>query len=193
MPKPSPDNRTVAQTVGNVFGGDWKVHDYYDDARRSHVDLLSAKDRPERGVSSFATIGLSDHPIYKDGKPLKKPRVELVGACASTFSKFPNVLATAAFEVINDRQFIAPGIVFPGAVSRYLRNTPMRNILFVPPFLWEGLDTLELPTKTVAWLLAVPISDSELKFAIKEGPAKLEDIFAEKQIDIFDIRRSPVI
>lgn len=39
--------------------------------------------------------------------------------------------------------------------------------------------------KRVARLLLVPISENEYQFAQIEGVAKLEDIFEERQIDIF--------
>jgi hypothetical protein len=190
---PSQENITIARTVGDVFGGDWNVHEYHDDSRKHQVDMLSAANQPQKGVTSFATVGLSDHPIFKDGRQLQDVRVELVGACASAFRDFPNVLASSAFEVIKERAFIAPGVIFPGLVSRYSKKSPMRNAMFVPPFLWPDLATLELPTKTVAWLLLVPVSDAEMKYACDEGPAKLEELFEKEEIDIFDIDRPSVV
>jgi hypothetical protein len=193
MANPSRENITIARTVGDVFGGDWNVHEYHDDSRKDHVDVLSSTNQPQKGVTSFATVGLSDSTIFKDGRPLQDVRVELVGACASAFRDFPNVLASAAFEVIKEREFIAPGVIFPGFVARYRKKSPMRNAMFVPPFLWPDLATLELSKKTVAWLLLVPVSDAEMKYACDQGPAKLEELFAKEEIDIFDIDRPSVL
>lgn len=39
MSKPSADLKTIAKTVGGVFGGDWGVHDYFDDSKKTHVDF----------------------------------------------------------------------------------------------------------------------------------------------------------
>lgn len=193
MPEPSKENVAIARAVAKVFGGEWKVCDYYDDSRTNHVDILSSVDRPQKGLSSFATVGLSDHLIFKDGRPLENVRTELVGACASAFSDFPNVLASAAFEIIKERQFIAPGVIFPDIVAQYRDKGLMRNAMFVPPFLWPDLETLELPKKTVAWLLLVPVSDAEMKYACDKGPAKLEELFEKEEIDIFDIDRPSVL
>ena len=46
--------------------------------------------------------------------------------------------------------------------------------------------------KSVAWLMAVPISECEYRYAEAEGPDRLEDLFEQQQIDIFDINRPPV-
>jgi len=76
----------------------------------------------------------------------------------------------------------------------YELSKTMKHALFVPPFLWEeALETLELPERTVAWLLAVPISEAEYQFAEREGSEKLEDLFVKHQIDIFNLERESVL
>jgi hypothetical protein len=193
MSQPSKDLKTIARTVGDVFGGDWRVHDYSDDSGKTHIDLLSSADRPQKGISSYASLGVSEHPIYKGGRIVRGVRVELVGACASGFPKFANVVATAAFDIIKGKRFVAPGVIFPGAIAEYRRRSPMEHVMFVPPFLWPDLATLKLPKKTVTWLMLVPISEAEMKYAIDCGPAKLEKVFGEKHIDIYDIDRPSVV
>ena len=42
-------------------------------------------------------------------------------------------------------------------------------------------------------LMAVPISGSELIYADRSGPKALSALFEERQIDIFDINRLPVV
>ena len=70
----------------------------------------------------------------------------------------------------------------------------MRHFLFLPPFLWETeLKTSQFGGKTVSWLLAVPISDAERQFAENRGSDKLEDLFVERQIDVFNIERLSVV
>lgn len=64
----------------------------------------------------------------------------------------------------------------------------------MPPFLWEGqLQTIDFSDKKVAWLLAVPISEKEYLFAQQNGSNKLEDLFEQNEIDIFDIKRDSVL
>jgi competence protein ComGC len=55
------------------------------------------------------------------------------------------------------------------------------------------LKTQEFPTKKVAWLLAVPISDKEKDFLTENGSDALESLFEEKQIDIFELDRKSIV
>jgi antitoxin YqcF len=103
-------------------------------------------------------------------------------------------MATAAFSVIKDKMLVAPGIIVPHALAMYNASKTMKHFLLLPPFLWEGrLETIALEDRTVAWLLTVPISDQELRLANAESVAVLEEIFENKQIDIFDLARVSVV
>lgn len=76
----------------------------------------------------------------------------------------------------------------------YYEDSEMKHLIFVSPFLWENkLMPLDLGTKTVNWLLCIPISENELEYRMKNGASALEDLFQEKDIDIFDINRNSVI
>ena len=95
---------------------------------------------------------------------------------------------------MNSKWSCSPGTIFPDVVDMYGCSTTLKHLMFVSPFLWdEKLETLELPSKTVDWLLAVPISEMEYQFAQAEGSGRLEDLFEEYQIDIFDINRPSVV
>jgi hypothetical protein len=189
----SSENKQLAKRIATAFGGLPKVGRFWDDGHKSNVDILSCADRPEKGVVSYSTIGLSDWPLYDAGEEYGV-RVEFVGACGSSFAQFENMLATAAFYVINSKKFCYPGAIFENIIPMYRASSPMKHFLFVPPFLWEGkLETLKLNAKQVAWLLVVPISDSEKEYAETSGPDALERLFEEKQIDIFDLDRASVL
>ena len=105
--KISEDNRKLYQYVTAALGGGTRVTRFWDEAERSHVDILVTIDQPCKGVNSYSTLGLSDTPLQKDGKKFGV-RVELLGACGAQFEKFPNALSTAAFNVINSGWFCAP-------------------------------------------------------------------------------------
>jgi antitoxin YqcF len=188
----SASNRTIARTAAAAFGGKPSVTRYWDDNHHSSVDILACLDQPTEGVTSYATLGLSDTPLLQDGAEFPV-RVELLGACAGNVDFFPNVLSTAAFYVINDRLFCQPGAIFPRVVEMYDPEITMKHLMFVSPFVWgDAPQTLELPDKTVAWLLAVPISDGERHYAETNGAEALEDLFEQAQVDVFDIDREPV-
>jgi hypothetical protein len=123
-----------------------------------------------------------------------KVRVELVGACGMAFQGFDNALSTSAFCIINSRWSCYPGRIFPDVLSMYDCSSTMRHFLFAPPFIWEDrLETLDLKTKKVAWLQAIPISESELKYAQTEGSDRLEELFDKNQIDIFNLERPSIL
>jgi hypothetical protein len=188
-----PDKKTIAQTARAAFGGKMSVTRYWDDPHVSCIDILECVDRPYPGISSFATIGVSDEGtgITTDEMPLC---VEMVGACASSSKHFANILATCAFNVINSKWVCRPGTVFPDVVRMYDPSSPMQHILFVPPFLWDDrLKTLKLEDRWVAWLMAVPISQTEHEYAQTNSTDELETLFERKQIDVFNLRRRSVI
>lgn len=185
-------DKVIARAAAAAFGGHPAVTRFWDDDRRSFIDLLSVKDVPQKGVSTFSTIGLSAYPMGAESRP--DLGVEIVAACGSNFKSFDNALATAAFCVINSGWLCKPGVIFPDILEMYTVAGPMKHMAFFPPFLWEGeLKTLQLPGRTVAWLLAVPISDDERQFAESEGVDALETLFEEKQIDIFNLARPSVV
>jgi hypothetical protein len=188
----SEEDKIIAKVALNAFSGKPIVHAYWDDNKKNYVDILSCSDRPLDGVTSYSTIGLSAHSIDQtvDNIPLG---IEIVGVCASSYECFPNILGSCAFNIINTKYTCYPGAIFQDIVKYYLPNGPMMHILFLPPFFWEDkLTTLSFKNKKVAWLLAVPISDNELKYAKQYGVAALETLFEKHQIDIFDLQRNSV-
>ncbi|CAH1225037.1 suppressor of fused domain protein [Paenibacillus sp. JJ-223] len=187
------DSKLLAKSALKALGGNPVIHKYWDDDEVGNIDILSTVDRPWEGITSYATLGLYMHSIGKivDGKFL---RVEIVGASATSHKKFSNILATCAFCIINSKMPIYPGAIFNDVVKMYYPDIDMKHMLFVPPFLWEEqLQTIDSLDKKVAWLLAVPISENEYLFAQEYGSNKLEDLFEQKQIDIFDIERKSVL
>ena len=166
---------------------------YWDENERSSIYILEAADHPRSGVVSYATIGLSDHPLMFREREFGA-RVELVGACSSSFTGFANLLSTAAFCVINSGWFCAPGIIFPDIVSMYKSSNTLSDIYFTHPFLWnESLRSTLIGDRQLAWLLAVPVSKEEAAFAKSYGAQRLEALFEEKNIDIYDLNRASVV
>lgn len=188
----SKENKVIARTALEIFNGEPNVSKYWDENNVSNIDVLSVINSPYEGVTSYSTIGLSDYSIgYSvDEKPL---RIEIVGASAAIFEFFPNIVSTCAFNIINTKLPITHGEVFKDVVKMYYSTSEMEHILFTSPFLWEKFNTMDFQDKKVAWLLAVPISKEELLYAEKEGTEALEDLFENKDIDIFDIKRKSVL
>ncbi|MEI5907330.1 suppressor of fused domain protein [Bacillus spongiae] len=188
----SNENKIIAKSALEALGGKPSVSKYWDENNVSNIDMLSTINRPYDGITSYSTIGLSDHSIEftVEATPL---RIEIVGASDNEYDLFPNVLATCSFCIINSKFSVSPGQVFHDVVSMYYPDMEMKHILFVLPFLFEGLRTLDFPNKKVTWLLAVPISENEYLFAQENGTDSLEDLFEQEDIDIFDLERKSIL
>lgn len=189
--EPSLDVRTLATYLRASLSSLPQVHKYWDDYAAQCVRVLSAVDVPVKGVTTFATLGLSDHStnLSVEEKPL---RVELVCALESAFADAGNIAASCVFDVISRDIAPSPGVVLPNVVKTYKPNGPLKHCLLVSPFLWE-LETQEFSEKTVAWLQIVPISDGELNVALSQGADELERLFECEQIDVFNLDRPAIV
>lgn len=193
MNSPSSLKKAIAKSAAAAFGGSPTVDRYWDDDHRSSIDVVTCKPAPWKGVSSYATIGVSDVSLNVESQGLDV-RTEFVGACGDEFKEFANYLSTAAFFVINSGWSVAPGVIFPDIISMYKASPTMKHFLFLPPFLWdEKLKKINSDSICVTWLLAVPISDGEMELARRDGVPALEVLFERAQIDIFNLNRASVI
>lgn len=56
-----------------------------------------------------------------------------------------------------------------------------------------AMKTVRFGGQDIAWLLAVPVSKAETEYAQRFGPEKLEKLFEQKNVDIFDLNRRSVV
>ena len=184
-------NKIIARKELEVIGGKPKVYRYWDEYNEKSVDILSCIDRPYYGVSSYATIGLSEHDIGMLSET-KKLRVELIGACDSKEEKFENILSTVAFEII-EKSSCKYGDIIPNVISQYINDCDMKHIYLMNPFLWDEFEVIEFNDIKVTWLMIVPISSQEKEYAINSGWEELEQKFEEANVDIFNLNRKSVL
>jgi antitoxin YqcF len=187
----SVENKALAVYLRSIFGGRPSVSKFWDANNRSSVDILTVRDSPHAGVSSYGTLGLSDFSIGLSSGEVCLG-VELLLALRNEYQDAANILSTGAFAVINSKLKAKPGTVFPRVVELYAPQIEMKHVFLVPPFLWN-LQTQEFSTKKVAWLLAVPISEKERNFVAENGSDALESLFEKRQIDIFDLDRKSIV
>ena len=57
------NRKEIANIELGVFGGTPKVFRYWDEKEEKNVDVLSCVDSPFSGITSYATIGLSEYSI----------------------------------------------------------------------------------------------------------------------------------
>lgn len=192
MANVSADNKLIFRHAAKAFGGTPRVISFWDDPHQHSVDVLICADTPSPGVASYSTVTLSDSPLIQHGKEFPA-RIEVCGACASEVVGFGNAISTVAFFVMKDKWFCRPGVVFETMLSMYDLSRTMEHLYFTAPQ-WPALNTtLELPTKKVTWLEAIPISEAESQFIAEHGDDQFEDLLEASGADLFDIHRPSIV
>lgn len=192
MEKPSALRQAVAQGLLKIAGESRKIFQYKDADDQDEVDIFFDKNNPTIGITTCATIGMSEVDQgfrLPDGKDL---RVELIGACGE-YKFLPNILSTCAFNLRDHDYPCYPGAVHPHVVEEYYPDFEMKHILFVSPFLWDNLDDIFCENKQITWLMAVPISEAEYVYLEENGSDALENLLEKKDIDVFDLERASVV
>ena len=186
----------VFETILKIFGDQderCQIETYWDESKENWIDLVICPNCPTAQIKSYATLALSDFPIGKTESDVPLG-VEILASIHQKWSAFANILAACAFNIIIDQASCFPGMVYPDVVEAFHPEVTMKHILFVPPFGWETeFETLEFDSKCVAWLLAVPISEAEFKYAQENGSEMLQALFQERQINIYDLNRESVV
>jgi len=189
----SQENQNLSQFVGKVFGNDWSVAEHLDGQGQLVVYVLTGRNGDQPDLVSHATIGLSDFQLGKDkgGVPLG---AELVGACSASCDYFDRALAACTDMIMHHNVACKPGTIFANVLDGYDERSAMKHFLFAVPWLWQdGLYPLSFKSKTVLWLQALPISDTEMEFARQHGASALGEKLLESTVDLTDLQRDLVI
>ena len=166
---------------------------FADDTNQNSIDIYIGENRPDIGINTYSTIGLSKYPIdliCEDGREI---RVEYIGMCNSDFHEFSNIVASCAFNIIKDNYICKPGMVAVDAIADYCDELEMKHIYYTVPIIWENLQGIEYDNKIINWLYMVPISDKELEYINEYGDEKFEELLEEKNINVFDIYRKSIL
>lgn len=83
-----------------------KVTAYYDNTDTYRIDMYIGADCPEKGFTTYSTIGLSEYPIYLTDITGRQIGVEYIGICQSGYTEFADILASCAFNIIKKRLFM---------------------------------------------------------------------------------------
>lgn len=187
------DNKLIAQRLSTVFEGPFTVTEFLHDIEPIAVDILQCGNRPIEGITSIATIGLSDTPMIHEGRDYPV-RVELVGVAPSSSSKpFGAALGTAAFTVMRSGRLIHPGAFMENVFKHYFPSSSLRHLYFTTPFVWKTpLETIVLSGKTVSWLQAIPIFTKELNLLRRIGSDGFEKRLEESGVNVYDFGRHAI-
>ena len=192
----SEENKILSNYITTIVGINKMIDRHYDENKKNFIDIFTCDDPLYRRIKTCGTVGLSDYPnkIKMNDNSFKNIPIELLIAGYKDCNMLAHILSKSGFYIINKSWECQPGSVFMRIVEMYNETSEMKHIMFVSPFLWANkLEPLKLETKTVHWLLCIPISDKELEYRMENGASILEDLFQEKDIDLFDINRKSII
>ena len=183
--------RAAARAAAAAFGCKPEtIYKYADVDESHHVDILSCRDRPSPELVSYSTLGVHLVSNVIEGNDV---RIELAGVAGESVKDFPNLLSTAAFYVIKDRWKCRPGVVYMDLLKMYKLSETLEHLMWVEPFEWESLSSVDAAGVTIHWLMAIPISDSEDQYLRRNGFEKLERLFMDREVDYWDLNRRPVV
>ena len=165
------------------------------------IPIAVAPASPDRGLSTYATVGLSQHDnglVTADGTPL---RVELLTVGRTEYDLLGRGLANSAFNIASGECRAKPGLVLPGVFEGYGTGLTTPHALLWYPFPWGGrFDGFTRDGVSIQWLLVVAITQQELEFVAAHGPGfhgagveKLVDAFENNETDVYDMSRASAV
>lgn len=165
------------------------------------IPVALASGSPEAGLSTYATIGLSQFDNGLTSESGNRIGIELIVTGREENTFLASGLADAALNIASGEYQAKPGIVFPGIFDGYGPNITTPHGLLWYPFAWDiGFDGLSRDGIDVEWLLVIPVSNDEVSFIAANGPGfkgagveKLIDTFESDAVDIYDTGRSSAV
>jgi len=180
--KIAPLHKEWAKYLRDKVPGESRVQRYYDEGEKHQIDIFTS--RNDEGTVA-ATVGLMDHDQSQN--PAVSVFTEILMDAKGPNSVISNVLSTIAFFVIKDGWKVRPGAIFEKMIEMYDAELSVKHVMFAPPFQWDnGMTKVQLSTKTIYPLLAVPITDAERDYAFINGTDALENRWAHDHVDVLD-------
>lgn len=185
------DNKKVAKYALGFIGGKPNVSRYYNNDETKKIDIMTSDSGVIKGIPTCTTIGLcqTDIGLFTNGKKL---RVELVAACDLNSEILGNILATISFEAM-DMQRCEYGMLIPNVVRSYVKGTELKNVVLMSPAFWPNYQVFEDDDCLIAWLMVIPITDSEKKYIEQNGVEAFDSLLERKDADVISLRRKPVV
>lgn len=182
----------IRQSLTEVFGELSECHqvDAHEGVR---VDIVKAEDSPHGGVVSYATVGLSVVPIGYISNNVSLG-AEIVSAADSRYERYVEVLASCVQDIFHLKFKLFPGAVYKNALQSVFPELGVKHLIFDTPHGWENdLLSLNLGTRHVAWIMAVPVTDAELDLFNKSDSGALQDRMEASGVEIYDLGRESVV
>ena len=162
-------------------------------AGESGVQVVRFRDQPDAGVSTYATLGLSDHILEMTGE--RRVRQELLVAAHDRFpsGKVASFILTLAESLLTDHRALLRGDVI-GPAEPIIPGSTARAVYATLPVVYEdSLASYEdiTPPGVVVWLL--PLLGTEVNYIRTHGWSAFEDRLEATDPDLFDLERESIV
>lgn len=181
------DLKNIAVYLKEIFDGTPEISRYYCSDESRYVDIISVTH--ESGLSDVGTIGGC---LRKNHTKPEIP-VEIVGVVEHKYLElFSETISFIVLCMDTDKCCYLPGTVIFNAIPD--NNYQMKHIYLCYPFCWNnGIETLNIKEQNVAFLQALPISETERIFLFKHGIDAFENLLEETNAQYFDLNRKSII
>jgi tetratricopeptide (TPR) repeat protein len=156
------------------------------------LDVLRVGDSPERGMVTYASLGLCDHTWREEGRP----RVEVL--LASTIDREVNaqIVANVAFHLQDKGFFPEPGTMMRDVVAvldagELSQRLP--HVYFAVPRAWRIRLPLDEGPPAITLVMAVPVSEREYAYWRQFGYRSFEQLVEQSGVDVTDLRRPSIL
>ncbi|GAA2212911.1 hypothetical protein GCM10009850_083730 [Nonomuraea monospora] len=164
-----------------------------DDSTPAGVQVIRfGPDAPFTGVTTWATLGLSDHHLGQtSGRGLHQELVMHVRHDRQP-ANLAGVLFQVAGELVQRGRGLARGEVI-GPRGRLFPQGEMAALVAAPPvYLPDSFAVCDTPATPIVVTWLVPLTEAEARFVHAHGWGVLEDIFVAQDPDLTDIERAGV-
>ena len=185
------NNKQIAKHALSFIGGSPAVNCYYNDDRSKQIDIMCCKESKYSATNIYASIGLNEFDGGITSENISV-RIELIAVAPAESDYMGNVVASAAFEIIDNGSF-AYGDVIQNVVGAYCPDTDLKHAVLVSPVYWEEYTPFVEGEISVSWLMMIPVTTDEMLYIRSNGINSFEKLLAEKQVDILDLQRPSVI
>lgn len=172
--------------LGPIEGG-WSK---YTNGTVAPFTIVRFRDQPHPGVSTYLTLGLSNHVIsLASGRPVRQ---ELLLSADRRFDSWniPGLLGTVGREVLTRHQGLLRGEVL-GPAGPLLPGSSLEALYCASPVHFPDSFAVcgsTSPPTVFVWL--IPIASEEAEAVRSHGWSHFEDVLVTKKPDLFDLERA---
>ncbi len=181
--------RALANGMRSALGREGDLSRALSDDGRTQVDLFTLTDAPEKGVTTYVTLGVSERSLDLQVEQ-RDLRVEFVLSARDRSGRGKHAIEDAALTAIASGR-ASYGSVITEALDPARKGGERRH-LFLGSSTALPLARADFADRIVTWLTLVPISSSERDYVRNNGGAAFETLLETAGADIFDLDRPPV-